>query len=168
MAISDELAEIYAGSSQDRYIETLEVAHPSFTKTFLLHNDATSASRFFALAAGGAPEEFEAIPFQVNLPASDSGFLQDLQIAIANAGDIMMSELEEAGKNPHQQIEITYRVYLDTNNAEPQNDPPLKLTATQINADLDVVTATASRFDVLNRSFPRTRYTLNEFPGLDR
>lgn len=167
MAISQALQEIYAGSSSARYIETLQLSHSTWATSFFLHNDATHGDWSFKLIPAGSDVVFEAIPFEVQLPSSDTGMLQDLRIAFANAGTRMMTALDQAIQKPEEPIAVAYRVYLDTPGSVSENDP-LQLTISQINADRNIITATAERFDILNRPFPRTRYRAEEFPGLVR
>lgn len=168
MAISQALQEVYAGSSSSRYVETLELAHSTWSRSFFIHNDTTQKDWTFKLIASSAPIVFEGLPFRVQLPSSDAGMLQDLTIAIANPGARMMTALDQAIKKPREPIKVLYRVYLDTPNSIPENNPPLQLSITNLSVDMNMVTATAERFDVLNRPFPTIRYRAEEFPGLVR
>jgi len=94
--------------------------------------------------------------------------LQDLNVAIANVGAPIMLELDRASQVASVPIDCIYRVYLDKPNRKPEIDPPLRLTISTINVDMEVVSATAERYDVLNKPFPLRRYRGEEWPGLVR
>lgn len=166
MTISSDLKEIYATPSQLRYIETLELRHPDFTETWYIANDS-QAWDFFD-AKGGTSRPFKPLSFEVKLPKQDNSGSNEMSISIVNAGLDMMDEIEAASQTPDESIHCTYRIYLAVSDSEPQIDPPIKLTLTDLKADLNVITATASRFDFLNREFPRLKYNAEQFPGLDR
>lgn len=167
MTISAELKNVYASAVADRrYIETLELSHSKFTKTYYLTNDWQVWS---FKDEGGTTRSFESIPFEIVLPSTaESGLLQDMKIAIANTGREMVTEIENAVSKPDEPITCIYRVYLDIAGSDPQIDPPLDLKITRITLDDNVISAAATRYDVLNRAFPNEYYTRATFPGLDR
>ena len=65
-------------------------------------------------------------------------------------------------------IEITYRPYLSNDLEGPQMDPPITLVLTEVEADVQRVTARARMMDIGNKAFPSRTYTAREFPGLTR
>lgn len=111
---------------------------------------------------------FQQMPFKVVLPTSDGKGNQDLGVTLANIGRDLVLPIEAAIANPSETIKCTYRVYLDTPATAPQNTPPLTLIITGIQINRETVTATATRADVLNRSFPYNFYRTSDFPGLRR
>lgn len=166
MPISAALKRIYASAPTDqRYIETLSFAHSQFTKTHYLCNDL---DEWTFLLESGAPQAFQRLPFQILLPNNDRNGSQDLQIAISNVTRDLMYELELANEVPTEPIVVTYRVYLNQLNTEPQNTPVLEMTVTEVNAKADVISAVAKRANILNKPFPSVVYRIDTFPGLDR
>jgi hypothetical protein len=170
MSISPELQKLYAAPQHDlRYLETLQLSHSEFihvqgNQDFFLTND----SHQWRLALeDGRSAEFEPIPFEVILPRPDSEGSQELQINMSNVGRETQLALEAAIEKPHELIRAAYRVYLDRPDSVPAMDA-INLEITEISADRALVTATASRMDVLNRPFPVRLFTLDEFPGLRR
>ena len=166
MTISAKLKEIYASAPNDvQYIETLSLSHSQFTKTYHVTSDMAQWSFF---DENGKLITFESHPFKVVLPKRDTSGNQELTISIANAGLLMMQELEAAQLKPDEPIVCLYRVYLDVPNSYPQIDPPLSLSITDVSADANTINATATRFDVLSRAFPTEVYNIDDFPGLER
>lgn len=165
MQMTDALKRVYASAPQQSYVETIEVSHPAFSKTFYLTNHP-HAWRF--RVAGTGLVTFDPIPFQVVLPASNTGGDQELELTLCNVGREMMQEIEAANANPTSPINIVYRVYLDVPDSSAQNDPPISLTIADVACALDTISARASRYDVLNKRFPTILYRPEDFPGLVR
>jgi hypothetical protein len=166
MAISAQLKEIYASGTAQRYVETLEFYHSLFpAKSYFMTND-TVAWDFFL--EDGRLITFKQVPFRVVLPANDHGGNQDLSVTLANIGRDLVDPLEQAIMKPQEPIRCTYRVYIDQANTMPQNTPPLTLTISNVQVSQETVSATATRADVLNKSFPSKLYRYDDFPGLRR
>ena len=166
MPISPELQQIYASAPQDiKYVETLQLAHPLFARSFYFTNDL-SAWRF--TLEDGTEQTFEIVPFQVVQPASDGRGQQDLQVGLDNVGREAVDEIEKAIENPRTPIAVTYRVFLDRPLSVPQNDPPLSLTMTELSVTNESITGVATRADTLNRLFPSVVYRPDSYPGLLR
>lgn len=166
MPISDELKRVYASAPSDvDYVETLEFSHSQFSKTYYFTN---SMHDWDFLDENGQPVEFKTMPFEVKLPESNNSGAQELQLSMCNVGLEMMDEIEAANKTPRENIACVYRVYLNRPNSQPQNTPVLNLNISDIQADLQTVNATATRFDVLTKPFPTKVYNVVEFPGLKR
>ncbi len=165
MPISAALKAIYASApTNQRYVETLSFSHSRFAATYYMTSDNQIWS--FLLETGQLVT-FLAVPFRVILPTVDGQGNQDMGLTIANIGRDLVDPIEAAIAVPSEPIKCTYRVYLDTPSSSPQNTPmALSLTAIQINRD--VVSATATRSDVLNKAFPSNFYTVAQFPGLRR
>jgi len=172
MPISDDLKRVYVDAQhQNTYIETLTLHHSRFTQTYYLANDFQEW-RFQAqrVVGGGAffYRDFLPFSFEVKLPTVDSSGLQELTISIANADRLLLEEIEAAQEVPEENITCIYSVYLDIPDSQPQIDPRITLSITDIQVSLQTINATASRFDILGRQFPKGIYNLDDFPGLRR
>lgn len=163
--ITEALKRIYSGSNVNRSLEALEFRHPNWPDPVRLVNDVVGWT--FTLETG-VLADFIAMPFDVKLPDKNTAGAEDLQVALCNIGREMMDLLELASSSPEDSITCLFRVFLDIPNSAPQINPPLRLQITSVAATLNSITATATRFDVLNRPFPTTLYTLDSFPGLRR
>lgn len=163
--ISAGLQSLYAGNTTFRALETLQIYHPSwFGGSFWLVNDSVNWT--FQLEGGGS-QAFIAFPFELTLPQRDTSGNQELGITLCNIGKELMPWIEAAINNPVP-IEVYLRIYIDITNSQPQNDPPLHLSISELSVTKETVTGTASRYDVVNSPFPSRIYTVREFPGLDR
>jgi hypothetical protein len=166
MPITQALKEVYANPQRNvRYIETIELYHPNFPKTYYLTNDV---GNWQFRIEDGTVRTFESVPFEIRLPGMNNTGQQEMQFAICNIGYEIIDSLEKANALPSVNIRLVYRVYLDTPASMPQNNPPTELSIADIVANTETITATATRFDVLNRKFPSARYNVSEFPGLLR
>ncbi len=166
MPISDALKRVYASAPADRrYIETLSFSHSRFTQSYYFVNDLRDWT--FSLETAQL-QTFQRFPFRIVLPTQDRQGNQDLQIAVSNVGRELMDEIRAANEDPSEPIACVLRIYLDLPGTTPENNPPLSLTITDVEASRETVTAVARRADILNRPFPRRVYRIDEFPGLER
>lgn len=166
MAISAALKRIYASAPTDqRYIETLSFHHSRFSQDWYFTNDNREWT--FRLETA-VPVVFQPIGFTITMPTNDKRGNQDLTIGMSNIGRQMMNEIHAANQKPSEAIRCVLRIYLDIQNSDPQNTPVLDMSITDIDANLEVISATARRADILNRPFPSQIYTLEMFPGLNR
>ena len=166
MAISAALQRVYANpTAKDHFIETLEIAHPVWPAEFFITNWPEA---FDGGIESGGTASFLSVPFQVVTPKRNTQGRQDMSVAIDNVGRVVMDALEEAIEDPTSPIDITWRVYLFSDLTQPQNNPPLKLTMTDVEVNNKQLVATASRADILNRPFPSEVYRTDQWPGLAR
>jgi hypothetical protein len=164
--IADNIKRVYASApAGQRYIETLELAHPAFPATFYI----TNAPQPWTFDLGdGTLQLFQPVAFRITLPKMDGKGQQDLQLVVDNVGRVAMEALEAAAAQPRVPIVVTVRVYLNVANTKPQNKPPLVLTLGEVEVTPPAFAGTASRSDTLNRHFPSVLYRTDVFPGLDR
>jgi len=167
MTITPELKRIYASAPQDtRYIETLELRHSKFPAgPFYITNDLQT---WDFLLEDGTQQLFKILPFKLVLPNQDGRGQQDLTVTIDNIGQEAIEAIDAANTDPTENIQVVYRVYLDRRLTLPQNDPPLRLTLTNVAITLESITGAATKADTLNRVFPSVLYRVDSFPGLDR
>jgi len=162
MSISDELAERYATEVDVDWYEALGLSHPAVAPMYIGTHPEPQLGTM-----DGAEQTFWPVPFRVILPTRDANGRQDMSVAIGNLNREGITLLEQAISQPDQAIKVLYTVYL-VGDPSPQIDPPIELALTDISVNEDVVTATATRSDILNLPFPREVYRPNWFPGLHR
>ena len=168
MPISEELKAVYATAPRnDYYIETLELAH----------SQLPDGGRFITNQLGGwkgtledgeTEVVFEYLPFQAVPPNSAEENNLNLQVAIDNASEALMAQLELLALKPIEAIVIRYRVYLASDPETVQNDPPLKLDVLSVNADQNVIGFVAALTNLRRKPFPAVLYSTALYPGLKR
>lgn len=148
--------------------ETISVSHSAFTEgTYhFVRNRTTPMDKNFETVL----VTFQPLFFDFKLPTRNSNGAVNMEISIANIDRSFMEQIELAIAAPKEPIIVKFSVYTDTSD-DPQLDPALELTLSNIAANATTITGTASRADVLNRPFPRQIFRPsgdNSFPGLDR
>lgn len=168
--MTPDLKRVYASAPFDRNcVDTLELAHPLFPQTYFLTSDVQAWQ--FLLNAGDSPlgaVTFLPVPFKLVRPTLDGKGQQDLQLVIDNVGREAMDAIEAAAANPTINIGVTLRTYLDVPLSPPQFYSPLVLALQSVVITVDSIVGTATRADVLNKSFPSELYRVDLFPGLNR
>jgi hypothetical protein len=171
MSYEAALAEAMASADLEEVIlDTLELRHPAFTAPARV---VRAYQNYHLTLESGAPSqpgqavEFQACPFEFELPPFEEGTIPTLKITISNVSRELTAQLEAALQEPRP-IEVTYRPYLESDPSGPQMDPPFHMTLTKVTVDTFSVTGTASLEDVHNWPFPSKKYTPSRFPGLVR
>ena len=161
-ALKDAIKEAYASAPSDVVIvDTLELRHPAFTTPIRVTTQYTPISaRLEATAPLNAGQVVEFQPFGI-----DTG-IPELQITIDNVSREILRHIELAMPQP-EMLEVTYRAFLSNDLlGGPQNDPPLHMTISSIEADAMAVRAKATIADFINKKFPGENYVDTKFPGL--
>ena len=163
MTISATLQAIYRNpASTSEFCDVLALSHPSMGSYYLANwHEAVPVS------IDGAVRDFLPVPFEAVLPSRDGEGQQDLQLVICNVGEEMTQALDKALAQPTQPIRCRYSVAI-IGSTRLQYDPPFELSLTNIALNEVVLTATATRADVINLKFPRVRYDMMAYPGLRR
>lgn len=105
----------------------------------------------------GSTAFFRSSAFGVSLPGKSVKGKQNLQFQIDNVtGEArhFIDKAMEAGSK----VKITYRVYLSSNLSAPAK-PPLELTCVSEKDNIQTVAVVASFHDLVNRAWPKRRYT---------
>lgn len=161
--LSQAIKEAYAigASSATRY-DTLEISHPSQPQSIFL---VRSLAPLTAKLEDGTDVTFEAVGFNMKLPASTQSGTQTLDISIDNVNN-RVSDFINQTKASREPVEVTYRPYLSNDLSTPQMIPPLKLYLKAVKVRPDVVSARASFIEVVNKRFPSDDYNRQRFPSL--
>ncbi len=168
--LKEAIKEAYASAPDDVVIiDTIEIRHPAFEAPIrVTTNGVPIQARLEANAPTDAGQvvTFESFPFEFQLPEVIDSGVPELSLKIDNVSREILRNIELAMPEP-QVLEVTYRAFLDVDLlGGPQNDPPLHMNITSIEADAMVVTAKASIVDFVNRTFPSQLYDDRRFPGL--
>ena len=176
-ALSEAIQEAYAHAPSNTIIlHTLEIRHPDFrdasghpTSIRVVRDQIDLQARLEADAPMDAGEivTFVAMGFELDLPAVDTTPVPEIVVTLDNVSREIVRYLDVAAES-QSVIEITYRPYLSNDFEGPQMDPPITLILSEVEADVQRVTARARMMDIGNKAFPSRTYTAKEFPGLTR
>ena len=176
-ALSEAIQEAYANAPTDSIIlHTLELRHPDFrddagnaTAIRVVRDQVDLTARLEADAPINAGElvTFIAMGFDLDLPPVDIAPVPEIAVTLDNVSREIVRHLDAAAES-QAVIEITYRPYLSNDLEGPQMDPPITLVLSEVEADVQRVTARARMMDIGNKAFPCRTYTAREFPGLTR
>ena len=176
-ALSEAIQEAYAHAPSEAIIlHTLEIRHPDFrdengnpTAIRVVRDQLDLQARLEADAPmdAGAIVTFVAMGFDLDLPAVDTTPVPEIVVTLDNVSREIVRYLDVAAES-QSVIEITYRPYLSNDLEGPQMDPPITLILSEVEADVQRVTARARMMDIGNKAFPSRTYTAKEFPGLTR
>lgn len=167
---SEALAEAYASAPEDVVVlDTLEFRHPEFTDSVFVVNDLTTLSAQLEATAPLHPSSyvtFQPVAFRFARPSeSEGGAAPEVTVTVDNVARVLIPYLDlvKASRDP---IQVTWRPYLASDLTAPHMNPPLTLTATGVQADMNSVVIRAGFSDLTNRRFPAREYTARLFPGL--
>lgn len=107
---------------------------------------------------------FTASGMGVSLPARSVKGRQDLQFQLDNVTGEVLTKLQGA-IDAGDTIKVIYRVFTASYLDEPA-EPPVEMTAVDVKANAQRVNVVASFHDLVNKAWPRDRYTPNIAPGL--
>ena len=143
-------------------LETLQIAHPLFSRTYnVVRNDPSGISA--SLVKGGAKAVFDYYPLRIRpLPQRDN--LQfGLVVDLGDLGEVIPQELARVGDDTRLPT-ITYRTYRSDDLDEPLYGP-LTLTASAINVSSEGASFEAHA-PVINLLKTGEAYDVNRFPML--
>ena len=177
------IAEAYASAPADDYVvSTLELLHPAFVdasnnadsiRVALDNQDWDLTYEAGAPLFGGQTKTFSALAMQVTLPEQTDSSLGTLNLALDNVPRTIWPKLQAAAKVKASAI-VIYREWVATRNIStgiytPSAAPDMiidQLTMKIVTATLLRLEGSATFADLLNRQFPRRKFTRTDFPGL--
>ncbi len=162
MTISAELITRYTTGANVDWHEAFILSHPAAGNLYLINFQ----EEFIGLV-DRYPHTFSPVPAQVVPPTRDSNGRQDLSIVWSGVKGQALEYLDKAIVDRTQVIQCWYTIYIE-GDRNPQLDPMMELTLTNISVAETTVTAIATRADVLNRTFPSEFYRVDRYPGLRR
>ena len=177
------LDEAYASAPADEFvISTLELLHPAFVDP---DNNADSVrvaldNRSWDLTYedtaplfAGQTKTFEPLALEVSLPEQTDANLGTLKLAMDNVPRDIWRKLQSAARVRASSI-LIYREWIAVKNPTTQeylvSGPPDMilggLTVKVVSATTLRIEATATFVDLLNKNFPRRKFSREDFPGL--
>lgn len=162
MSLSPELQARFATEVDVDWYEAIILSHSLAGQYYLTTRTTPMQGK-----VDGAVQMFLPIPFAVQLPKRDGQGQQDLTLSICNIGKEMYTAVELAAGNYLEPIRCRYTIYI-AGNLNPQLDPMLDLSLTNIAINATAMTATATRAQVFSMGFPKFRYRPDLFPGIAR
>lgn len=143
-------------------LQTLEIRHASITTPIYLVSNNESIT---------APLEdhtivtFEACAISIKRPPKNDDGIQNLDIQVCNA-DRRISDFFEQTKNYLTKVSCIYRPYLANILSEGPQATPLELIIVDATVSGGIISAKASFADLVNKAFPKDRYTRRNYPNL--
>lgn len=184
VTVSDALAEAYALAPADEYvISTLEILHAAFVSGSPPQPDSIRISldqrpwelelEVAAPLHGGQTVLFEPLAMRVVQPEQEEGRMGTMRIALDNVPLEYLEQLEQAA-TMRSPARLIYREWVAVQSGSPPeyavSGPPDyivgELTIKVVEANLLTIEAEAMFLDLLNKSFPRRRFTREAFPAL--
>lgn len=169
LALSQALKEAYASApSAEVILDTLELRHPSFTQPLRVVNDhATLHARLESSAPIDPSTWVDFAPFAFRFKPLDmqSTGMPEQEIEIDNVSSEVLAYIDQAAQSTSL-IEVTYRQFMVSDLSAPQQDPPVTLVLSDVEAGIFSIRAKASFGDFGGRRFPGETYDAQRFPGL--
>lgn len=180
---SEALQEAYASAPADEFIiETLELIHAAFVDDDNLPDSIRvcldNQSHMLKLEdnaplKGGQVVLFEPLALDVTLPEQKEGTLGELTLSFDGVPPEYLEKLDSAVGLRSSAL-LIYREWVAIHDKETgtytADGPPDfvlgDMTIKRIRASQTSIEATATFIDLLNRGFPRRKFTREDFPGL--
>lgn len=146
------------------YLETLEISHPNFTRTYWIVRNAIGGLQ--AYVEGGVLRTFEYYPLRIKPVGSSDDLEQTLQVDLGDLGEIIPAELDaiEAAGNMGTKPAVIYRAFRSDDLSAPLAGP-LRLELANISSNRE-----GSSFDAkapsLNVNRTGELYRIERFPML--
>jgi hypothetical protein len=160
----DYAAYFLGSKSSVVYLETLQISHPSFSRTYWLVRNAIGG--ITATLETAAAQVFEYYPLRIRPIAAGDDLDQSLEVDLGDLGSIIPAELdriEEAGTMGIKP-EVRYRAWRSDDLSAPLIGP-LVLEIADLSSDLDGSSFNASA-PSLNVKRTGELYRLERFPML--
>lgn len=161
MTISTILKTVYASDPTDVVrLQTLTIEMPSGEHVRLINGFYPET-----LGVDGVMREFEPCGINIDLPVSQEGGNQTLKFAIGILDDDRINGLVEQALEARQPVYLVYREYLSTDVSAPAM-APIRMTVTTGVFEQNELGIEGAYLDMLNRSWPRERFTYDLAPGV--
>lgn len=172
----DDVKRYYQSDrSRGQVEDCIEIKHPAITTRYL----TTRQTSFAGQAGPSGAATFRPWPFAFSLPPKDSSGASRLRLTLSldEEGTILddvdaIMAYRVATKPVHVQIRVLTFLLSGPangpNGSYPYAADPITLYAPRLSVTDDAITLEAGFRDLINRSFPRMRYTRDLFPGLVR
>jgi hypothetical protein len=183
MSWSEALEEAYASAPADEFtISTLELIHAAFVDGDGFPDSIRVAlderSWNLQLEAGaplkaGQTVTFDPLAVEVQLPEQDDARLGEMQLSLDGVPRAYIDQIDSA-VGVRSSALLIYREWIATHDpltgAYSVSGPPDyvlgSMTVKLIEVDKLRISATATFMDLLNRAFPRRKFTREDFSGL--
>lgn len=154
----------FNSSSSVRQLETLQIFHPSFSKTYWIVRN--NVNGLIAKIEDGTTQTFEYYPLSIKPTGSQDDLDQTMQIQLGDLGEVVPAEIDlcfAAGTMLTKPI-LTYRVYRSDDLTAPMDGPFIyEITTIAQKRSQAAFTATAPK---LNTSRTGEIYSIDRFPML--
>ncbi len=162
-SLTAAIKEAYASApSNEVILETIALTHSALAAPIYL---VKNREDIVATLETAATVTFEASSFRLTLPPTGDNGLQQLSLSIDNV-DLRISDFVNTVKKSTEPVQVYYRAYLASDLTQPQTDPPLVLSLSDISVSLFEASGRASFADLVNKKAPSEYYTRSRFPSI--
>lgn len=146
------------------YLETLEIAHPSFSRSYFIVRNAIGG--ITVTLEGGAEQAFEYYPLRIRPTGSSDDLEQAIKVDLGDLGELIPKEIDAIRAAGTMRIKpsVRYRAYRSDDLAEPLLGP-LELEISDISLSPEGSTFEA-KAPSLNINRTGELYRLERFPML--
>jgi hypothetical protein len=157
---SSVLQKLYASGGAEIRIPCLVFGSAAWANGVFLCQGWTDITATLA----GTTRNFVACDFAAQLAARNTDGVQGLQFALDPRESDALDRIDQAIE-AGEKVYVSYLEYLASDLSEPAR-PVETFTVISYSYDEPVLTFTASFHDLVNKAYPRNRYTVDQFPGL--
>lgn len=147
--------------SGEYMIDTIEVSHPLFSKTYYFTREPLGIT---ATLEDSQLVDFEGINMDIKLNSTKSDLDQNFSFTIPDLDNTLDDELDNIPLDNNDKIVVKYRVYINTNLSGPAQGPIL-LEALTVSQEKGIFTISAGA-PQLNWNKTGIIYDYNTFPML--
>jgi hypothetical protein len=162
MALSAELQTRYTSEIDVDWVHGFILSHPNAGTRYLCSGTAELQG-----VVDGNPRTFTPVPVEITPASRDDSGRSDMTLTFCGIQDEALGFLYDALDDATKPITCRYSIFIPPDTA-PQVYPWLEFQLTGISVTDTVVSATASRSNVVNIAFPTEVYRVERYPGLRR
>ena len=164
MALTDEQIKLFE-ANEDRkvIIDTLELSHSAMSSVYRICRNNADMN---VTIEDGTRQLFIATNFMVSLPALDDKASTSIQVSVDLVNNAVVSDIEAVMLDTSREpLKMIYRAYTDQSTQYPILGP-IALEVTDFSVKNKRLTFDAKDKDMINNTFPRGRYSANNFRGI--
>lgn len=162
-SLTAAIKEAYASAPSDEVIlETIALVHSALAAPVYLVRDRVD---LIADLETSETVTFKASSFRLTKPPAGDNGIAPLSLSIDNV-DRSITDFVNTVKKSTEPVQVYYRAYLASDLTQPQTNPPLVLSLSDISLNVFEASGRATFADIVNKKAPSEYYTRSRFPSL--